>query len=145
MQSVKNIIFDFGGVIINLAPEAVPLAFQKIAGEHFEAIYADFLKLDIFTRIERGDISEDDFLQTITQTGLFTRRQAIDCWNAILLTVPKNRLDLLKRLAKDYNLYLLSNTNGIHVAKFEADMKKMYGIEDFRKNFFVKGYYSHEM
>lgn len=145
MKKIKNILFDLGGVIINLDMPATLNGFKNAMGDEFPKWKAVFEEADIFNQYEKGNISTAVFAQHFIDTGLFTADTVRQIWNSILRTAPKNRLDFLKVLAKDYNLYLLSNTNAMHIEQAEADLQTMYGITDFRGEFFTKGYYSFEI
>ncbi|WP_343486071.1 HAD family phosphatase [Allomuricauda sp. d1] len=137
---IKNIIFDFGDIFIDLDKPATgramaPFGFTEITPE-----------LDsLFKAYEKGIVSSDDFLET---TGnLFpkaNKQQLIDAWNAILLDFPLHRLTFLEQLAEEgnYRLFLLSNTNEIHI---QHEKEKM-GEHFMRfKNCFEQFYLSYEM
>lgn len=145
MVQVKNIIFDFGGVILDLDLPKFRRSMQDAVGEAYEALFKKLIDEGFWIDFEKGKISEEDFVQYFIDTGYFTKASFYEAWNSILGTVPKHKLEQLKELSKDYNLYLLSNTNCIHAQKFEADMKAMHGVDDFRKEYFTIGYYSFEM
>tara|TARA_R110002051_G_scaffold127537_3_gene201174 strand:+ start:11746 stop:12354 length:609 start_codon:yes stop_codon:yes gene_type:complete len=138
---IKNIIFDFGDIFINLDKPAVfkewsKFGFTKMTPE------IDFLAKDY----EKGNISSDKFiaeLHSIFPTaGISKIKKA---WNSILLDFPEYRLEFIEQLAKDktYRLFLLSNTNEIHIDHVIETM----GEEKFQrfKNCFEKFYLSHEI
>ena len=68
----------------------------------------------------------------------------INAWNAMLLEIPNERIEFIKKLKKDYNIFLLSNTNEIHIKKFETDLRKNNLLKDFQ-NYFDQIYYSSKM
>ena len=145
MKKNKNIIFDLGGVLLNLNFGAIERRFQELLGNDYYLLFRDLKTQNIFNKFEVGDFSEEIFLEYFLKSTKLTQEQVLTAWNSILLDLPLHRLDFLKRLRKDYNIYLLSNTNYTHVQKIEADLKAQYGIQDFRAAFFEKGYYSFEM
>lgn len=108
---IKNIVFDFGGVILNLDKEATKRELQKLGLQHFDN---EMLKTN--NLYEKGQISTFDFLEfyqkKIPNT---TKYQLEDAWNSILLDLPDYRLDFLEKLAKKYKLFLLSNINDLHL------------------------------
>ncbi len=138
---IKNLILDFGDIFINLDKTATP---REMAKYGYKETSQDLESL--FNNYEKGLISSEEFLQTTM--GLFpkaTRQNLIDAWNAILLDFPDYRLRFLEQLAaeKKYRLFLLSNTNDIHIEY----VKSVMGLEKFDrfKNCFEVFYLSYEM
>jgi len=137
---IKNIIFDFGDIFINLDKEAIEKEFFKIGIKEFsnEVMF-------VFSQYEMGLISTESF------TGFFSNKYDVssekitNAWNAILLDFPMNRLRFIKELANNsnYRLFLLSNTNELHISW----IKKNWGTSLFNefKNCFEKFYLSHEI
>lgn len=139
---IKNIIFDFGGVLIDLD---IPRCISRL-GEHFGISTLSIEPYQsIFRRNEVGATSEDQFVAELQAQSdrQIDRQEIIDVWNSMLGQVPQHRLDLLKSLRNNYNLYLLSNTNATHISWVYAYLKKEYGIVDFGKEYFTKDYFSH--
>ena len=145
MNTIKNIIFDLGGVIINLDTQATFDAFKDVLGEHYEGLMLELRAKNIFDLFEMGKMSEDEFIEHFTSSGYISREQVVDCWNKMLLNIPANRIEMLKRLRADYTIYLLSNTNITHVKAFEQQLLEVYGIQNFRQELFEMGFYSFEM
>ncbi|MDT0607257.1 HAD family hydrolase [Croceitalea rosinachiae] len=138
---IKNLILDFGDIFINLDKLATPKAMAKFGYTETTS------KLEkLFNDYEKGIVTSKAFLET---TGKMfpkaTEEDLVDAWNAILLDFPDYRLAFLEELAKqkNYRLFLLSNTNDIHI-KF---VKSTMGIEKFGrfKNAFEVFYLSYEM
>lgn len=140
---IRNIIFDLGAVLINLDTEATTRAFKALGLKNFEEIYSQARQNGLFDAFDCGTISPQEFrdgLKKHLPPG--TTDAAIDeAWNAMLLDIPEERLQLLDRLRKDYRLFLLSNTNEIHVTRFSADMQKQHGFSDL-SGYFERWYYS---
>ncbi len=139
---IKNVIFDFGGVLIDLD---IPRCISRL-GEHFGVSTLSVEPYQsIFRRNEVGATSEDEFIAELQAQSdqHIDRQEIIDVWNSMLGTVPQHRLDMLKSLKENYNLYLLSNTNATHIAWVYDYLKKEYGIADFGKEYFTKDYFSH--
>ena len=138
---IKNIILDFGDVLINLDK---PATAREMAAFEFEKITPELDTL--FKDYEKGFVESEAFLE---HTGkLFpkaSRQNLIDAWNAILLDFPEYRLTYLEALAasKQYRLFLLSNTNDIHIEHEKEHM----GKDRFNrfKNCFEVFYLSYEM
>ncbi len=134
---VDAIILDFGGVLFNIDYDAPARAFQALGMTDFRAIYSQASQTDLFDRLEVGKISNEDFLEALKQYlphGVSTE-QVLHAWNVILLDIPKHRIDFVHRLAARYRLFLLSNTNAIHVAEFEQTIDRTMGLAYFRQAF----------
>lgn len=139
----KSLILDFGGVLLNIDYEAPIREFKKLGIENFETQFQKAQQSSFMDDFERGIISNDEFFQKIkTLSGLKITNELIQqAWNSILLDFPSHKMELLKILSEKYDLYLLSNTNRIHVASFEKEMNRVYGQNYFHQ-FFKKIYYS---
>ena len=137
---IKNIIFDFGDVFINLDKDATINAFGHLGLEK-----TTIEIMEIATAYEVGRISTDAFVQFFIDNFKFTKEDVVLAWNAILLDFPRHRLSFLKELnARDnYRLFLLSNTNELHISWIQKNWgPKMYA--EF-KSCFEKFYLSHEI
>ena len=138
---VKNIIFDFGDVFINLDKEATARMMIK---HGFAGITPDLMEL--FRAYETGLISTDLFLTKANDwVPSATKDQLAEAWNAIILDFPDYRLEFIESLAreKQFRLFLLSNTNSLHIERVINNM----GQEKFDRflNCFEVCYFSHEI
>jgi HAD superfamily hydrolase (TIGR01509 family) len=146
LTNIKNIIFDLGKVLLNLDFNASIEAFQKLGLKtdvlDSKQTYSD----PVFYELEVGKISPKEFCngvrRMLNNSGL-TDMQIEDAWFAMILNIPANRVKIVQKLAKNYNLYLFSNTNKIHMDRLYRAFKSEHGI-DF-PSLFVKDYYSHEI
>lgn len=117
MKGIKNIIFDFGGVIINLTRNRCIEAFENLGVINVrDQLVNNYQHKDLFMQIEMGLITPAEFRNRIR---LLTRRPLTDeqideAWIAMLDDIPIYKLELLLELRKQYNTILLSNTNAIH-------------------------------
>ena len=143
---IKNIIFDLGGVLIDLDFNKT---YQKLA-DYSGIDLADLLKMGtqdgVFLDYEKGLISSEDFIEEVKMLigkGL-TNNQIIDAWNAMLLDIPVERLRFVEKLKRKYNLVVLSNTNALHVESFSRTMDEVFGVGNYH-SLFNKIYYSHEV
>jgi putative hydrolase of the HAD superfamily len=146
MQKVKNIIFDLGGVILNLDFKKTELAFAEHGIGNFNEYYTLQTTVPLFENLETGKIKPDIFygeFRKLVKTQL-TNAEIMNAWNALLLDFPAERIEWLKEVSKRYNIYLLSNTNQIHYDSFINTFKKQIGDYDFNK-LFIKAYYSHKI
>jgi putative hydrolase of the HAD superfamily len=138
---IENIIFDFGDVFINLDKKATAREMQVYG---FKNLTPDLEVL--FKDYEKGLITTEHFLnQTNNLFPTASRLDLIHAWNSIILDFPEQRLKFIEKLAKekDYRLFLLSNTNELHI---EYVKQKMGNTRYARfKNCFEKFYLSHEI
>ncbi len=143
MSQIKNIIFDLGGVIINLDTNKTIQEFNKLSTKQFETIYTQLKQSPIFDKFDKGEITETDFFNEI-QKALevdIPIEKLLFAWNAMLLDFPKHRLQLLEKLKANYRLFLLSNTNETHVTEFENILFEQHGYQNL-ESFFETVYYS---
>ncbi|MCC9016764.1 HAD family hydrolase [Flavobacterium lipolyticum] len=112
---IDTIIFDFGDIFINLDKQATISGLQKLGLKEWNA------ELDQLNLLfETGDISPEDFLTGFKkQLPNATTEQILEAWNAILADFPLYRLEFLQLLSQKYRLFLLSNTDSIHIETFE--------------------------
>lgn len=141
-----NIIFDLGGVILNIDYQRTASAFKALGLTDFDARYSQLAQTDLFDRFERGEIPASQFRQGIREVvGFEVEDRAIDdAWNAMLLDLPKHRLELIQRLFQDRRIVLLSNTNEIHIDAFHQRLETEIGKPDL-SHLFEKVYYSYKM
>jgi glucose-1-phosphatase len=139
------IIFDLGGVIINLDIDRCYRAFEEKSNllssveEEFKA------HLGFFQDYERGLINDREFRSGLRQHfGIQGTDEEIDlAWKAMLLDIPADRIDLIRELGKKYRLFILSNTCQIHVNYFENEFAEANGAQGIW-DLFERVYYSHE-
>lgn len=143
---LKNIIFDFGGVLYNIDFKRTASAFEKLGCNNFEALYSQHHADPFFIDFEKGLITPDNFysaLKELTSVDL-SNDDIRMAWNALLINYRKKSLDFLIQLSQQYNLFLLSNTNQIHYDYFSAQLKKETPYPSL-ESFFKKAYFSHEI
>lgn len=145
MPNIKNIIFDLGGIFLNIDFSRSRKAFMALGVEHFDELYSQHHATNLFQLLETGNITPKEFHDSfVKQTGIpLTYTQLTEAWNALLLDFPPERLSWLKEISKKYNTFLFSNTNQIHYEAFSNSFKLQTG-EDF-DHLFRKAYYSHQI
>jgi glucose-1-phosphatase len=146
MAELKNIIFDLGGVLINIDYKKTEKAFIQLGFENFEAMYSQFTADAIFEKLETGKISNEDFYDKLISLSdnKITAAQIKNAWNGLVMDWRLESLNFLEILSRKYKLFLLSNTNAIHHECFNNSLK----IETNRieiDSLFTKAYYSHLM
>lgn len=139
MEGIKNIIFDLGGVILNIDYQKTIDEFAKLGISNFETIFSQSNQNEVSDQFERGEITEKEFYESIKDiSGVeFSFSQYQFAWNALLLDLPPEKIELLKELKPNYRLFLYSNTNETHYKKFITQVEA-----DF-ESIFEKTYYSH--
>ena len=146
IKGIKNIIFDLGGVILNIDYNRTVKAFKEIGLDDFDKFFSQYNLNDFFMKLEKGQRTEEDFLKEMRRniSHKISNEAIIDAWNAILLDFPVSRINLLRNLSKNYRLFLLSNTNKIHLDAFNKILFTNHN-EKSLDAFFEKAYYSHEI
>lgn len=140
LDGIKAIIFDLGGVILNINYQRTVDEFEKLGVPHFDEIFSQFKQSTFTDDFEIGRISENDFYETVkAKTEVdFSFSEFRAAWNAMLLDLPPQRIEILKKLSEQYRLFLFSNTNETHYKKFVTKVESDFDI------LFEKTYYSHQ-
>jgi len=136
---INTIIFDFGDIFINLDKQATVEGLKKLGLKEWNE---DLNQLNL--QFEKGEIPQEEFLLGIQKhipNASFV--EILEAWNAILLDFPLYRLEFLQKLSKKYRLFLLSNTDSIHIETFEQETGISF-YSDFYQCF-EKVYFSFEI
>lgn len=148
MAAIKNILFDLGNVLLDLHLDKTEEAFRDLLQEEFEDAYLKYEADRLFERLEVGKISPFEFIKGMCSAAdvPMSDDDVIDSWNALLGDLPMARLDFLKQLAQNYKIYLLSNTNAIHMMWLNDYLREQYDLRmrDFT-DLFSKHYFSFEI
>ncbi len=146
MALLKNIILDLGGVLLDIDYQKTKKAFEDLGFDEFDKMYSQYSADAVFAQLETGAISNPSFYETMMQRsgGRIAQEAVSEAWNAMLLNFREETLVFLESLADRYALYLLSNTNAIHLAAFEKIFNEQTGKASL-DNYFTKAYYSHEV
>lgn len=143
--TINTIIFDFGGVILDIDYKKLVEEFAKLGISDFDKYYSQHEQENLFDELEIGKISPTTFrerLNLIFKKQL-TYEELDSAWNSILLDLPESRINLLKNVKKNYKIFLLSNTNEIHYNSYIKQLNE-FGYDDFDK-IFDKAYFSFRM
>lgn len=142
---IKNILFDLGGVLYHIDYSLTKKAFESLGVDNFDAHFSQKQQSEVFDRLETGKLSPSAFLESMKiNLPKANKNSILSAWNAMLLGFPKDHFDFLKELSKTYRIYLLSNTNSIHIQKIDKEIKSKFGVESI-KSLFNKTYLSHEI
>ncbi|MEO0407453.1 MAG: HAD family phosphatase [Cyanobacteria bacterium P01_A01_bin.135] len=148
IEQLDAIVFDLGGVILNIDYHRTLGAFAQLAGiDDVNHLYGQSQQTHLFDAYESGQISSAQFRQGLR--SLLTLDEAVAdteldrAWNAMLLDLPPARLDKLAQLSQQFRLFLLSNTNAIHKAAFEQHLEDRFADSLALTRRFEAVYYSH--
>lgn len=126
LEHIKNIIFDLGGVLLNIDYHLTKQAFIDFGVIDFDDYYNKSQQTDLFNLFEIGQITEHEFcdeLRQLSNTNL-SNQKIIAAWNSMLLDFPLIRKELLIQLKNSYRISLLSNTNETHIRAFNKTIQK---------------------
>jgi epoxide hydrolase-like predicted phosphatase len=146
-KNIKTVIFDLGGVLFDIDYKFTQEAFQKLGSNaDFREVYSHGKQTGIFDEFEKGNISPAKFREELRKwlPEQITDKQIDAAWNALLIGLPTDKVELLNRLKKKYNLFLLSNTNEIHL-QVVLDMIDTAHTPGQMGKLFIKEYYSCRM
>jgi putative hydrolase of the HAD superfamily len=149
LNTLEAIIFDLGGVLLDLDYKATNCAFEQLLNLNFDHFYTQTKQTKIFDAFEIGAISPHAFREHIRQIAQSPQADLSDeridaAWNAMLQTFPAQRIELLKEIGKQKKIYLLSNTNAIHKACFDKIFQAQYApMYPNLDHFFIQAHYSH--
>ena len=140
-NNITTIIFDLGGVILNLDMKKT----ERDLGKILEITNTEDASIPPFDKIyknyETGNITTFQFLDYLHKRAVInvSHEDIINVWNDMLLDIPEKRIRMLEKLSKKYKLFMLSNINDLHVEAFE---KIVYDLQDNFFDLFTKVYYS---
>lgn len=142
---VEAIIFDLGGVIINLDYSLTVEAFRNLGAKNIDLLYSQENQIAIFDAYETGQISSQHFINKVKNflPSEVSPNQIVAAWNAMILDFPVEKLALLEELSSQYKLFLLSNTNDLHIQKVDQKLKKVSTKR--LSEYFQTIYLSHEI
>jgi len=146
ITGIKHIIFDLGGVLLNIDYSLTEKAFIETGITNFPELYSQLKQTPLFDNWEMGKISREEFIGTLQEVASapVTDAQIVSAWDAMLLDYPVRRLQILQQLRLYYDLFLLSNTNEIHEAAFNQILMQEHGIPNIGV-FFDRVYLSHRV
>lgn len=144
-KNIKNVVFDLGGVLLNLDLQRTIDAFKEAGFEDVEKQIRAFNHQGIFQQFEAGGITAEEFRNAIRENiqAPLTDEEIDDYWSRMLLDIPCEKLKLILELREKYMVYLLSNTNPIH---WNHVCKQAFDYHSFRvEDYFEETYLSYEM
>ena len=144
LESIEIILFDLGGVLIDIDYSATSLEMKKIGFSSFDDFYTQFNQNDLFVLFETGKISEQAFINELKQytDALVTPNQLVHAWNSMIGEFSEDKIKLLEKL-KSKRKAMLSNTNAIHWKKVRLEWHKKRDVQ--LEVHFEKIFLSHEI
>jgi putative hydrolase of the HAD superfamily len=139
------LIFDLGGVIINLDYTKTIHAFEQLGMENFHDVYSQAAQTNLFDDFETGKISAQRFINSLLpylKPGT-TPNMVVHAWNVMILDVPQEKLQLLESLKGKMPVFLLSNTNELHVPVVRREWSKVTSLP--MEHYFDRIFFSHEI
>lgn len=145
--SIKNIIFDFGGVVFKIDEQRTLQAFSELLELSPNDVMTQFITDSHFLDYECGLMTTDAFIQYVQSRSpkSVTRQEVETAWNAMLLGYPIEHIYLLQALRKKYHIYLLSNTNAMHTEEFPKIAQRQHMPFAMNAELFEKVWYSNEI
>lgn len=145
LEDLDAIIFDLGGVILNLDYELTIQSFKSLGEERFDEFYTQAKQSDLIDQYEKGEISTSIFVSTLKNmlSEKVTEEQIKAAWNVMLLDLPEHRIVFLEQIGAQLPIFLFSNTNDLHYQAFTAGIQREFGNKELLDQLFVQTYFSH--
>ena len=143
---IKNIIFDLGGVILDIDENIVYKELEKMGVNIAELAHSkDFI--DIMSKFDTGIYTAPTFrrkMKALVGQDKMTDQRFDAIWNAMLLDIPRERIEAIEQVKKHYKIFLMSNTNEIHYDLYVRDLQLRFGYNEFDA-LFNKSYFSFDI
>ena len=146
MPDINNIIFDFGGVIINIDESKIAEELLARGSRNVDEQHKYRIENDIYNKFETGMISDQVFREEIKKICdiELSDNDVDDIWNTLILDFPPHRFNLLQEIRNNYRTFLLSNTNLIHWYHYQNEFRNRYGLMGLSE-LFEMDFYSYMM
>lgn len=148
---IKNLIFDYGGVIFDIEHDLMAEAFGRLGVPDMKAKVSLAAQSRLFDDLDTGTLTPEGFREAVREMAgelpggrRLSDQEIDDAWNAMLIGIPRGNLELLERAGKRYRIFLLSNSNVIHYLWIEKYLQREYGMDSVA-SYFEKAYYSQEL
>lgn len=145
-MDIKNIIFDFGGVVLDIDPQLTIDEFVKLGFKDLDKLSTPEFTEEIFGKFERGILTPEVFrtkLKSFLNIDV-TDQQFDYAWNSLIYDIPRERIKVIEQVKKNYQIILLSNSNEIHYDLFVRDLQLRFGYREF-DDLFHKAYFSFDL
>ncbi|MBK9291618.1 MAG: HAD family phosphatase [Bacteroidetes bacterium] len=145
-STITDIIFDFGGVIIDIDPQLTIKELINLGVKDVEVFASAEFQEKVVGKLERGIITPEVFRDKVREFARLdlSDQDIDDAWNALLLDIPKERIQVIEAAKQKYGIYLLSNSNEIHYELYVRDLQLRFGYREFDQ-LFDKAYFSFDL
>ena len=140
---IKNIIFDLGGVVLDIDENVVYKELEKMGINTTELSHSEEF-IDIMSKFDTGIYTAPTFrkkMKSLLGLEKMTDQKFDSLWNAMLLDIPRERIEAIEKVRKHYKIFLMSNTNEIHYDLYVRDLQLRFGYNEFDE-LFDKSYFS---
>ena len=140
---IKNIIFDLGGVILDIDETVVYKELEKMGIKTSELAHSKEF-IEIMSKFDTGIYTAPTFrkrMKALLGLEKMTDEKFDSIWNAMLLDIPRERIEAIEKVKKHYKIFLMSNTNVIHYDLYVRDLQLRFGYNEFDE-LFDKSYFS---
>ncbi len=140
---IKNIIFDLGGVILDIDETIVYKELEKMGISTSELVHSKEF-MDIMSKFDTGIYTAPTFrkkTKALLGQEKMTDQKFDSLWNAMLLDIPRERIEAIEKVKKHYKIFLMSNSNEIHYDLYVRDLQLRFGYNEFDE-LFNKSYFS---
>ncbi len=140
---IKNIIFDLGGVILDIDETIVYKELEKMGISTSELAYSEEF-IEIMSKFDTGIYTAPTFrkrMKALLHQEKMTDQKFDSIWNAMLLDIPRERIEAIEKVKKHYRIFLMSNSNVIHYDLYVRDLQLRFGYNEFDE-LFDKSYFS---
>jgi len=140
---IKNIIFDLGGVILDIDETIVYKELEKMGINTSELAHSKEF-IEIMSKFDTGIYTAPTFrkkMKALIGQEKMTDQKFDSIWNAMLLDIPRERVEAIEKIKKHYKIFLMSNTNEIHYDLYVRDLQLRFGYREFDE-LFNKSYFS---
>lgn len=141
MTNIKNLLFDLGGVIMDIRRENAVKALTDLGLKEADQLLGDYVQSGIFRSLEEGNISPQAFTHAVREyfpenSRNVTDREIEEAFMKFLIGIPVHRLRALEELHKNYKIYMLSNTN---IIMWEGEIVNDFTVDGHDINYYFDG------
>ena len=143
---IKNIIFDLGGVILDIDENIVYRELEKMGINISELAHSKAF-MEIMSKFDVGVYTAPTFrkkVKALIGQEKMTDQKFDSIWNAMLLDIPRERIEAIEQVKQHYKIFLMSNTNEIHYDLYVRDLQLRFGYNEFDA-LFNKSYFSFDI
>lgn len=147
MKGFRNILFDFGNVIIDIDIPRARAGLESLMRPDLPRTITEQHLTKCIHEYETGAIDTDTFINGILDNAKphVQKEDVVEAWNSMLTGIPSYRFAMLEALKVNFTLLMLSNTNSLHLSWILSHLSDIHGISDFEKRYFHSIYYSHQI